>query len=201
MWDEWGKHYASDPYLTRRFPQDIWLGQRLSEESSVSVLEVGCGTGRLLNYITDTFRECNINVKLHGLDFSKTMLNVARLTMKETMYLTRGDAVNLPFKNNSFDWIYTHGCLMHLKYEHDVYKALKDFSRVVKKGIILIEEIPPDNIKTCPSGFSPNGLAYYWNYDRIISEMNLRIIERCSYKNLETKGCWYLVKDTIDDGA
>ena len=53
----------------------------------------------------------------------------------------------LPFPDNSFEKIYSHHCLEHIRPEHWKF-VLAKISRVAKHGCILELELPFDNIST-----------------------------------------------------
>ena len=72
-----------------------------------TVLEVGCGTGRWLTEFDFG------KTKIIGMDYSKGMLREA--SNFENVSLIRGDADNLPLKNNLFEMIYSVNAIHHFK--------------------------------------------------------------------------------------
>lgn len=91
------------------------------------ILDVACGTGRL----TKIFSR---NHRIVGIDYSKAMLDKAK-QLKRYNKLVFADALNLPFKENSFDCIINIRFLFH--YE-DIFNFLREFRRVVKKNGFII---------------------------------------------------------------
>ncbi|ENN95876.1 type 11 methyltransferase [Methanocaldococcus villosus KIN24-T80] len=85
-------------------------------------LEVGVGTGRFAQ---------PLGIK-YGLDPSK---NMAKLAEERGVKVYIGYAENMPFEDNSFDFILLNTTLCFLK---DVEKALKEIKRVLKPGGYLI---------------------------------------------------------------
>jgi len=59
------------------------------------------------------------------------MLRVAKRKKLENIYLVRGDALNLPFRKESFDSVVISLGLRHFP---DIDKSLKEVHRVLKKG-------------------------------------------------------------------
>ncbi len=118
-----------------------------------TVLEIGCGTGRILKHIAPHCKE------IHGLDVSKKMLTFASQYLNEFsnvhLHCTKGYDLKL-FPNNSFDVVFAFYVLQHIVREHAVY-YLTEMARVVKPGGILAFEMPnllfPRNLalylKTC----------------------------------------------------
>ena len=94
------------------------------------VLEVGCGAGTMFKQF------CGMGIECHALDLNYPC---AHLTHRRTElnnfkgkgYVYQGDAENLPFKNNSFDYILSYGVLHH---SEDTQKAFDELYRVLKPG-------------------------------------------------------------------
>lgn len=106
------------------------------------VLEVGCGTGIILEKVQ------KYNPKeLKAVDFSSQMVNIAK---KKGFNVTTADATNLPFKGKSFDLVYSFKVLPHIK---NIDKAISEIKRVTKdNGRIFIEFYNP---------YSPKALSVY----------------------------------------
>jgi len=66
-------------------------------DKGMSVLDVGCGTGTLLELYQKT--GCTVV----GIDSSPSMLEIARVKLTKGAELHLGDASNLPFPDESFD--------------------------------------------------------------------------------------------------
>jgi ubiquinone/menaquinone biosynthesis C-methylase UbiE len=86
------------------------------------VLEVGCGTGLLMERLRG---RC---VSLTGLDISPGMAARAR---KRGHHVTVGSADSLPFEDESFDLVYSFKVLAHIE---PIEKALAEISRVLRPG-------------------------------------------------------------------
>ncbi len=100
--------------------------------SSMTVLDVGCGTGAHLEAYVDSGAEC------FGLDASPAMLEQAAARLGDRAQLELGDATALPHKDASFDFVFTSLFLHELG--NSVRKtALSEMARVVKPdGRVLI---------------------------------------------------------------
>lgn len=100
------------------------------------VLEAGCGTGRILLYLAEKGVSC------YGIDPSENMLNILRKKAKQKkikMIVKKADIEKIPFKNNTFDGVYTVHVLMHMP---DYKKAFKEMYRVLKPNGKLIMDFP-----------------------------------------------------------
>jgi ubiquinone/menaquinone biosynthesis C-methylase UbiE len=93
-----------------------------------SVLEVGCGTGLLL----ERMREFSAHAR--GLDLSEGMLHRAR---ERGLDVVLGSATDLPFEDASFDVACSFKVLAHVR---DIERALYEMARVVRPGGTVVAE-------------------------------------------------------------
>ena len=70
-------------------------------EADATILDVGCGTGRLL----DLLQQRVPNAALTGLDLAPNMLQQAAERLPSTVRLVQGDAEQLPFADSSFQMV------------------------------------------------------------------------------------------------
>jgi SAM-dependent methyltransferase len=190
-WEDRGRKYATEEYCSGCFPQDDWLLDRLAVNGVRAILEVGCGAGRLLSYIAASSHFPPGTLRLAGVDFSASMLRSVPAIVG--LDLKCADATDLPFGDKEFDVAYTHGCLMHIKVESEVLKALRGMARVSRKLIIVIEEVSTGGDGAVPSGYTPNGLAYYWDYEALFERAGLAVATKRCFTNRETVCAWLLV--------
>lgn len=102
-------------------------------DKSTRVLDVGCAAGRDSAYLH------NAGMKVVGLDYSSSLINIARRKHPEIEFV-QGDFTELKFENDSFDGIWCYAALVHLPSQVMVKKALSGFHRVLKTGgYILIQ--------------------------------------------------------------
>ena len=98
------------------------------------ILEVGCGNGNLLGPLAK--RCCAI-----GIDLTPEMLRVAQAHEKHIRGLARGDAAWLPFRDKSFDVVYTSRCLINVQDPGMQALALEEILRVAKAdGTVVLSE-------------------------------------------------------------
>ncbi len=95
------------------------------------VLDVGCGTGRYLEWLMD------LGLDVQGLDASPDMLAVARGRLAGRLGLVRlmqGDAARLPFQDASVDLVYA---VTTLEFLPDPQTALKEMARVASGRVFV----------------------------------------------------------------
>lgn len=90
------------------------------------VLDLGCGVGEVTGYLPVT--QC------FGLDLSKEQIERAKRRFPHCRFLV-GDAENLPFKENFFDFIIATNLLHHLS---DPAHCLKECYRALKPGGVIV---------------------------------------------------------------
>jgi ubiquinone/menaquinone biosynthesis C-methylase UbiE len=121
-------------------PVAIKAAEKLALKSGEEFLDAGCGTGNLLVVL----EKSRTKAKLHGVDYSKKSIAVARKRLKKTE-LKEGSVTKLPYKSGVFDKVAVIGVLLYLS-EDDMKKAAREVSRVTKKkGFLLVRNNQPLN--------------------------------------------------------
>lgn len=105
-----------------------FLNSLLENKDSNHILDLGCGTGRLLEYA---------NV---GIDPSEEMINIAKRKYPNKDLFTES-ATQTHFQDQTFDVIYSFHVFMHLD-ETTIREILNETYRILKKGGKLIFDIP-----------------------------------------------------------
>jgi SAM-dependent methyltransferase len=127
-WPEWKRHllYARPrEYWTLRGGDDYfreqegqpertaraeWIADRIASYRPESILEVGCGYGKLLKAL-----RARLDVPLVGVDFSPTQLAQARsyLDGLAGIKLVLASGAALPFGDGGFDMVVTSAVILH----------------------------------------------------------------------------------------
>ena len=119
---------------TRKAPwpefEDLWKGtvSRLNRKT-LKLLDVGCGNGRLLNFLP------NDAVDYRGVDNNRALLSLAKKRHPKAKF-RYADALKLPFPNATFDTVWCIAMLHHLPASLQL-NALKEMHRVLKKNGVL----------------------------------------------------------------
>lgn len=120
----WSSYISRCTHETlERFPRDLGEGMR--------VLDVGCGTGVLLEAILRRFPA----VRVTGVDPSPSMLQFARRRLPDHAQLLDGRAEDLPVADSQFDAVVSCSAFHYFDRPD---KALEEMKRVLKPGGQLI---------------------------------------------------------------
>ena len=158
IFDRWANSYDWT------FPSFIYqaIHKRLLSQvellPNANVLDLGCGTGRLLDRLATQFPE----IRATGLDLSSQMLRVARQNNRHRPRLIyiEGNAENLPFAEGQFDAVFNTISFLHYPQPEQV---LKEVARVLSPGgRFYLVDITFNNSSSCQiTPHSPTGIRFY----------------------------------------
>lgn len=146
--DEWERYWSEKPNAENRIYDRIAvlyrvyiLRPRLTRYLNYYygkgdlILHAGCGSGQVENHK-------EIAAGIIGLDNSRSAIQIYKEN-HDSPTLILGDILSLGIKHNSLDGVYNLGVLEHFD-EHDIYRILREFNRVMKLGKTAVFFIPPD---------------------------------------------------------
>jgi len=140
-------------------------------------LDVCTGTGDLIDYLLPLVGPGG---HVEGLDFSEKMLDVARerFSGRSNVNLVQGDALALPYPDNTFDGaIISFG----LRNVTNIPQALAEMRRVIKPGGWMV------NLDTCPTPKLPGMNFYFSKIMPIIGGMLARDPQAYQYLSESTR--------------
>lgn len=113
---------------------------RSADPESFSVLDVGAGSGELLRDVVAFARSENRKVSAVGLELNERS---ARSIRRESagfpeISATQGNALALPFADDSFDYVISSLFAHHLT-DSQIVSALKEMTRVCSREVFLID--------------------------------------------------------------
>ena len=105
-----------------------------------SVLDVGCGSGELLRIIAEFAEKTGRSASLTGIDLNTLSSSATQKWSKDFSQITsvQGDALDLPFADDSFD-VAVSSLFFHHLTDDQIVVALKEMSRVTRRGIFVID--------------------------------------------------------------
>jgi ubiquinone/menaquinone biosynthesis C-methylase UbiE len=98
----------------------------LALRSGQRVLDLACGVGAMTEQLANRWS----SIRLFGVDIQMRSLRIAKANHPIAFY-TQTDGANLPFRNNTFDFVHCSWLLEHVPSRLAV---LKEVHRVLKTG-------------------------------------------------------------------
>ncbi|HMS64960.1 MAG TPA: class I SAM-dependent methyltransferase [Ignavibacteria bacterium] len=130
---DFAKSYEKNlgPFLFEPFAKD--LANRVNKNSTVSILEIASGTGRVTKHLR---KNLPLPVKISATDISEDMLAIAKELLKDhSIEFLTADAQDLPYDDNSFDTVI---CQFGIMFFPDKPKAMSEAYRVLKPGGVML---------------------------------------------------------------
>ena len=117
-------------YSTNKQGFGNWIASHYQIRESMSVLELGCGTGDMWAGKNEIIRKC---FRFVLSDFSEGMLNKARETLRDCDGIEYRliDIQEIPFADHSFDIVIANMMLYHVP---DLNWGLREVMRVLRSG-------------------------------------------------------------------
>jgi SAM-dependent methyltransferase len=107
--------------------------EALRAEFGGRLLDVGCGTGFIIDIAADVFDD------VRGIDLTPAML--ARVPRRSNVHVYCGDAASLPFSAGDFDVVSAYSFLHHLQ---DLEPVMDEIHRVLRPGGCLYADLEPN---------------------------------------------------------
>jgi ubiquinone/menaquinone biosynthesis C-methylase UbiE len=110
---------------------DYFLNRALELCPAGKILDVGCGTGKMLRNIQGDYEKC-------GLDIGERLIEQAKQQDSNSRYEV-GNSNSLPYDSGSFDLVMCHSVLHHFE---DPSKTIDEILRVAKpEGAIFVRDL------------------------------------------------------------
>lgn len=196
--DELSKFYdahAEKYYQTRnkhRADVDIFINEiKASEKKTISILEFGCGSGRLLAYLKELK---GININYTGVDISKNLLSFAK---KEVSGKNATKNISATFvcddivhylkwcKQESFDFVIGAASFQHIPSSKERFFVSKNVYRILKyegKLIMTNRSFSLWFLKKYQKDFLASLRKYVWSFGK--SERNSIMVPRKNGKTI-----------------
>ena len=138
------KRRPADPRGYHALIDDLEIDFTLRYARGRDLLEVGCGTGLILQRLVDHCRSAQ------GVDLSPGMLQLAR---QRGLEVCEGSATSLPYDDARFDVVCSFKVLAHVP---QLKEALEEMLRVVRPGgFVLAEVYNPRSLRALAKTYGP----------------------------------------------
>jgi ubiquinone/menaquinone biosynthesis C-methylase UbiE len=114
--------------------QDL-LKKEIDQLSVKRVLDLGCGTGFIINLIKEHVEE------IVGVDVTQVMLDRVDKTGRAKIELVCSDTGTYPVAEETFDMVTAHSFLHHL---YDIKSTVNTAAKALKTGGVFVNELDPN---------------------------------------------------------
>lgn len=143
----WDKHWRDDEYVARNWtepdPDIIRLSQVMKDHQIQRVLDLGCGAGRHVFYLSRQ------GFEVHGLDISAGGVERCRSELKEYQLpatVQIADMLSIPYPDTYFDWVLSVQVIYHVT-AANLTQAIQHARGKLRPGGYFYVTFPPvDNI-------------------------------------------------------
>lgn len=133
-------------YINRRLGDNAAIEKTLLAEiegldlKEFSVLDVGAGAGELLRFIAEFAEKTGRRATLVGIDLNRQSIESMRSSSTEfdSISPVLGDALDLPFDSDSFDFCISSLFTHHLR-DEQIVTLFREMDRVSSRGIFSID--------------------------------------------------------------
>jgi SAM-dependent methyltransferase len=192
-WLNRGKYYSNEfkrhNFFKRRLfsKQEKILLRTLKTIEFESVLEIGCGFGRITKLILDNFAGVR---KYKGIDMSPEQIkNCERLVAgREKVELSVGTVQELEEDDNSYDMVIAVEVLMHIPFS-EIALALSRMKAIASKYIVNLDWYRPIPVESL-------GYCFAHDYGSIYESLGILHIDTISIPRAST----YSISFGLEDG-
>ncbi len=147
-------------------------------DRSAKILEVGSNIGSQLVYLEKMgFKN------LYAIELNKKSIEICR-QKNNNINVVYGSALDIPFKDDYFDLVFTAGLLLHIAPEN-LKKAMHEIQRCSKRYIWCLEPFSESIQEVCYHG--ENNMMWKGNFCKIFLEnfSNVKLVKKRKLKYLE----------------
>jgi len=158
--------------------------QKTIDMGKSTILEVGCGIGRMTEFMAQKFRV------VLATDISGEMIRLAKERVKtKNIEFLETNGSTFPFMDNSIDLAFSYLVFRHIDDPNMVESNFRDINRMLRaNGIFKVQ------MRLLPTDINQwyGGVAYNFNSATVLcKKSNFEIIH---YKEIGTRGLWLWLK-------
>lgn len=109
------------------WPDNLESFELMKLKKGKSILDIGSGSGRLYPYLTEA------GLEYTGIDLSEELVKYSKAEHPKGKFII-GDATDLPFTSNEFDYVTSVAVFYHIPSKELRKQALNEAYRVLKEG-------------------------------------------------------------------
>ncbi len=108
------------------FQERVFFKSRITKTKNSKILDLGCGTGRFLDFAN------------FGVDISPKMIEVSRLKFPDIEF-REGSVSDIPFEDDYFETIFSMHVIMHLNIENTTNFLDESYKKLKNQGILIFD--------------------------------------------------------------
>ena len=145
--DVWNDFYSKN--------RTAWRGNTIVPVNNTGrALDLGCGNGKTVSTLIDE------GFQVTGIDFSSVAIEQCRENFKDSEFFV-GSVCELPFDDDSFDYITAVHVLEHLN-DEELSKTVSEIRRVLKaEGYVFIRSFTPNDMRSQKRSDSDTFYRFY----------------------------------------
>ncbi len=187
-WEEFWKNkdFSIPPQTFHQKQKTDFMKKLCNNKANGNVLECGCFPGKWLMWFAKELKMEPYGVDLLPVKYTTSF--ISKYNIKAI--IKKANVRKLPFKDNTFDVVYSFGLIEHFENYKEV---IKEMARVLKKGGVLITSWP----NTLNFTFTRSMMGIYEKKDLedmlpIAPESVLSIYKELKFENIQFKkmGVW-----------
>ena len=117
-------------FVAKRNILKLFIKKNIGEIKGLKVIDIGCGTGAILQMISD------LGADAVGVDMSHEALKFCR---EKNLNVVLGKGESIPFESGRFDLVLASDVLEHVD---DDAGAMREIERILKPGGVFIATVP-----------------------------------------------------------
>jgi ubiquinone/menaquinone biosynthesis C-methylase UbiE len=174
-------------HLLAQFLEPISLNalKKISLPKHATILDIGCGLGDTTLMLNERFPNSTIT----GLDGDDHLIDAAikeNKSIHPNFNFICGDALHLPFEDNSFDFVFSRYCLHHVQ---DIAGAFNEIKRVCKRdGMVFIQDPDANFFQSYPESDAYPQFRKIVNHlfaDALLGRKLLSFFKKLSFQNVQ----------------
>jgi len=154
--EEWDKSYQKKQnyvfypneeiirFISRYIKKRIGINKYEIKRNMEKCLDLGCGIGRHIIYLDELgFNVFGIDISCEAINFARKWFDyIGKEYLKDKLYI--GTSSKMPFNDNYFDFIISHGVLDSMAFDV-AKKSISEVYRVLKKGGLFYFDVISGN--------------------------------------------------------
>lgn len=209
--EEWDKAYQKKQnyvfypneeiirFISKYIKKRIGINEYQIKRNMIKCLDLGCGIGRHIIYLDEFgFDVYGIDISSEAIDFARKWFDyIGKEFLKEKLHI--GTSSNLPYDNNYFDFVISHGVLDSMVFEV-AKESINEIYRVLRNEGLLYFDVVSGNDYNHPREYEGEEIVNNEHEKGTIqSYFNWRKINLLLDDKFEILDCILVQRESVDN--